>query len=88
MSETPETRKLEHDVVVIKCPLEIPLSTRMRNMNRGTVATRTDRSDFLRVGNSGIPSAPKCTSLTRGATDGPGWDEKRDGVHSDRDTAT
>ena len=33
------------------------------------MATRTDRSDFLRAGNSRIPSSPKSTSLTRRATD-------------------
>ena len=35
---------------------------------------------------SGIPSSPKCTSLSRRATDGLGWNKKRHGVHSNRDT--
>ena len=33
--------------------------------DRSTMATRTDRSDFLQVGNSRIPPSPKSTSLTR-----------------------
>ena len=56
------------------------LSTRMllrngrrrRHFDRSTVATRTNQSDSLRAGNSGIPA---------------GWNEKRHGVHSDLDTA-
>ena len=46
------------------------------------MVARTDRSDFLRVGNSRIPPSPKCSSLTRRATDGPCWNEQRHGVHS------
>ena len=36
---------------------------------------------FLRAGISGISASPKCTSLSRRATDGLGWNEKRHGVH-------
>ena len=42
------------------------------------------RVDFLRVGNSRFPSSPKCTSLTRRATDGSCWNKKRHGVPSYR----
>ena len=66
--DTPATRELEQDAAVIKSPTESPRPTQdgeheMVNdediFHRGTVARRTDQSDFLRIGNSGIPPFSK-----------------------------
>ena len=43
MSETPETRKLEHDAAITKPPLEIPLSTRMLNTKWSKTRTLSQR---------------------------------------------
>ena len=43
MSETPETRNLEHDVTIIKSPLETPLSTLRLNTRWSKTRTRLQR---------------------------------------------
>ena len=96
MSETPETRKLEHDAAITKPPLEIPLSTRMLNTKWSKTRTlsqrhRGDKNKPVRLSSSwkgGDTAFSKMhVSHKKKATDGPGWKEKRHGVHSDRDTA-
>ena len=41
---------------------------------------------FFELISSVISTSPKCTSHSRRTTDGLGWNEKRHGVHSNRDT--
>ena len=43
---------------------------------------------FFELIKSGISTSPKCTSHSRRATDGLGWNTKRHGAHSNRDTVT
>ena len=88
-SESPRDEKLEHVAEYTLPSLEIPRSTRTLHTKwcrTSTMATTTDWPDFLRIGNSGLPPSPKCTSLSRRATDGTGWNE-RHGVQSSCDTA-
>ena len=76
VSETPVTRKLEHDAAVTKLPLEIPVYSdaeyeMLEDENTFTEAPWQQEQigqTFFELGNSGRPSSPKCTSLTSRAT--------------------
>ena len=93
MPETPGTRKLEHDAAVTKSPLEIPVYSDAEYEMLEDEHTFTEAPWHQeQIGQTFFELAIREDRLLQNArlshkSDSPGWNEKRHGAHSDRDTA-
>ena len=93
MPETRGTRELENDAAVTKLPLEIPVYS---NAEYEMFEDKNTFTEALwqqeKIGQTFFELGIREDRLLQNArlshkSDSPGWNEKRHGAHSDRDTA-